>query len=271
VLFRSIPFTITTHGNDITDENIEKLMKSRLFSINFSIDSFDPEDYPKIRRGARPLPEVLANIRKFMAARNRERPDIETILSFVLMRRNLDSIGPGIDFAAELNFSQLIGGHLHAYTSDMADESLMLEPHRYARAFHDYYAYAATKNLPLGLPRPVRTRASNRSHAPCPYPWSTMVLLGNGDVMGCCVPGTKVGNLRESSIEQIWKGEAMREFRRHVNSDTPPDICSVCPMSRVENNFASYVPGLTEPERQAFEQRCVEAAERGDEPALRRM
>ena len=268
IISLNIPFTITTHGNDITDENIAKLMSSRLFSINFSIDTFDAEDYPKIRRGARPLPEVLANIRKFMAARNRERPDIETILSFVLMRRNLDSIGPGIEFASELSFSQIIGGHLHAYTSDMADESLLLEPHRYERAFHDFFAQAAVKNLPIALPPPVRTRASHRSHAPCPYPWSTMVLLGNGDVMGCCVPGTKVGNLRDNTIEEIWKGDAMRDFRRHVNSPNPPDICSVCPMRRLENNFASYVPGLTEPERQAFEQRCIAAAERGDEAPL---
>jgi radical SAM protein with 4Fe4S-binding SPASM domain len=264
-----IPFTITTHGNDLNAENIAKLMDSRLFSINFSIDTFDPVDYPKIRRGARPLEEVLDNIRQFMAARNQYRPDVETILSFVLMRRNLTSLYQGIDFCAELGFSQILGGHLHAYTSDMAGESLHLEPARYARTFDELFKKAAEKNLPISIPVPIRTPASHRGHAPCPYPWSTMVILGNGDVMGCCVPGTKVGNLRDSTIEQIWKGDAMREFRRHVNSPNPPDICSVCPMRRLENNYASYVPGLSEPERKAFEERCFHASEHGDEPYVR--
>jgi len=35
-------------------------------------------------------------------------------------------------------------------------------------------------------------------------------------------------------------------------------------MRRLENNFASYVPGMSEAERRDFEQRCVEAAARGD-------
>ena len=84
--------------------------------------------------------------------------------------------------------------------------------------------------------------------------------------MGCCVPGTRVGNVRGSSLEAVWNGAAMHEFRRRVNSDTPPEPCTVCPMQRLENNFASYVPGLSEAERQQFERRCVDAARRGSAP-----
>ena len=65
-----------------------------------------------------------------MAARNVERPDIETLLAFVLMRRNLDSLWPAIDLAAELGVSAVVAGHVHAYTSDIAEESLLLEPAR---------------------------------------------------------------------------------------------------------------------------------------------
>jgi radical SAM protein with 4Fe4S-binding SPASM domain len=264
VMALSIPFAVTTHANDLSAEYTARLLQSRLFSINFSIDSLDPDDYPRIRRGARPLAEVLGNIRQFMAARNAERPDIETLVSFVLMRRNLDSLGPAIDLAAELGVSAVIGSHLHAYTSDMVEESLLLQPARYARAFDALLARARAKGVNLALPPPFRSRPAQRGHAPCPYPWSTMVILGNGDVMGCCVPGTKVGSVRDSSIEQVWNGNEMRQFRRRVNSDRPPDACTVCPMERLENNYASYVPGLPEPERQRFEQRCLEAAQRGD-------
>jgi radical SAM protein with 4Fe4S-binding SPASM domain len=105
----------------------------------------------------------------------------------------------------------------------------------------------------------VRTRISRRGHAACQVPWNTAVTLGNGDVMGCCVPGTKVGSLRDGSLEEIWNGEAMRQFRQRVNSETPPDACGVCPMMRIDHNFASYVPGLPEADRVCFEQRCVEA------------
>jgi radical SAM protein with 4Fe4S-binding SPASM domain len=260
VMSLDIPFAITTHANDLSEAYTEKLLRSRLFSINFSLDSLDPEDYPRIRRGARPLHEVVDIIRRFMLARNALRPDIETVLSFVLMRRNLDSLGPAIDLAAELGVTALMGAHLHAYTSDMAEESLLLEPARYARAYHTLMTRAASAGVNLGLPPPFTSRnTTRRSHAPCSYPWRTAVILGNGDVMGCCMPGTKVGNLRGSSIEEVWNGPSMRDFRRRVNTDTPPEPCTVCPMRPLENNFAAFVPGLAEAERQHFERRCLEA------------
>jgi radical SAM protein with 4Fe4S-binding SPASM domain len=259
-----VAFAIDTHANDLTDDYVDRLLRSRLTSINFSLDSMDADDYPRIRRGARPLREVIGNIERFMAARHARRPDIETVLSFVLMRRNLDSLHAAIDLAADLGIDKLIGNHLHAYTSDMAEESLMLEPGRYRRTFDALAEHARLRRVNLGLPAPVQTRTSRRSHLPCSYPWATMAVLGNGDVMACCVPGTKVGNLHGSSLEQIWKGEVMQRFRARVNSDDPPEACAVCPMSRLPNNFASYVPGLPEHERQAFERRCHEAATRTD-------
>ena len=158
----SIPFAMTTHGNDLTPAYTAKLLRSRLFSINFSIDSLDPLDYARIRRGARPLGDVLANIRQFMAARNAERPDIETLLSFVLMRRNLDSLFPAIDLAAEIGLSAVVGGHVHAYTADIAEESLLLEPARYERTYHELIAYATARGVYVGLPTPFRAGPSRR-------------------------------------------------------------------------------------------------------------
>jgi MoaA/NifB/PqqE/SkfB family radical SAM enzyme len=257
-----IPFAVTTHANDLTPESSRRLLQSRIFSINFSLDSLDPEDYLRIRRGARPLPDVLDDIRTFMRLRNATRPDVETLLSFVLMRRNLDSLWPAIDLAADLGVTAVVAGHLHAYTADIADESLLLDPARYERAYHELIARATARGVYLGLPLPFPRRPPRRGHTPCRYPWSTAVVLGNGDVMACCVPGTTVGNVRDSSLEAVWNGVAMREFRRKVNSPTPPEPCTVCPMQRFENNYASYVPGLSEPERQAFERRCLEAARR---------
>jgi radical SAM protein with 4Fe4S-binding SPASM domain len=254
---------IDTHANDLTPDYVDRLLGSRLSFINFSLDSMDPEDYPRIRRGARPLPDVIANIRRFMTERHARRPDVVTLLSFVLMRRNIDSLRAAIDLAAEFGIDVVAGNHLHAYTPDMADESLMLEPERYARHYSALMEYARVRQVYLVLPPPVRRLASRRTHMPCPYPWESMVVLGNGDVMACCVPGTKVGNLRGSSLEQIWKGDAMRQFRARVNSDDPPDACSVCPMIRLPHNFASYVPGLPEHERQDFERRCLDAHARG--------
>ena len=75
-------------------------------------------------------------------------------------------------------------------------------------------------------------------------PWNAAYLLANGDVLACCIPGLKMGNLHEQSMEAIWNGEAYRELRRTVNSDERPSTCRACPFNREINNRLSYMPVL---------------------------
>ena len=207
-----IPFEIDTHANDLTAAAAAKLIGSRLRSINFSIDSMDPDDYPRIRRGARPLAEVIGHIRHFMALVHARRPDIQTMLSFVLMRRNIESMNAALDLVKELGISFVCGSHLHVYTPDMVEQSLMLVPHRYAEICERLRARARAIGVTLTMPEPVFLKASGRRHLPCSVARHTALLLGNGDVMACCIPGTKVGNLAQDSLADIWHGAAMRAF-----------------------------------------------------------
>jgi MoaA/NifB/PqqE/SkfB family radical SAM enzyme len=254
-----IELVIDTHANDLTPDVIERVMQSKVIWINFSLDSMDPADYPRIRKGARPLAEVLDVVRSFMAARNARRPLMTTILSFVLMKRNLDSIPAAIDFAAEVGVTGIWCNHLHAHSGGMAEESLMLQPRRYEAAYRAFLALAKEKKVSLSMPAPVRVAGPVRGHTPCDYPWRSITVLGDGQLMACNVPGTNVGHLRDGSLADLWNGPVLREFRARVNSDNPPDACSVCPMRRVEGNFASYVPGLPEHARRDFERRCLAA------------
>jgi MoaA/NifB/PqqE/SkfB family radical SAM enzyme len=258
-----IPFEIDTHANDLTEEAAAKLIGSRLRTINFSLDTMDPEDYLRIRRGARPHAEVIANIRHFMALRHARRPDIQTMVSFVLMRRNLDSIDAALDLVKELGIGYVAGNHLHVYTPDMVEESLLLVPHRYAEACERLRTRARAMGVTLTLPEPVFVTAPGRGHVPCSVARHTALFLGNGDVMVCCMPGTKVGNLSQDSLAGIWHGAAMRTFRARVNSDDPPEPCTVCPMRRETGNLASFVPGLGEAARRDFEARCLDAVRTG--------
>jgi radical SAM protein with 4Fe4S-binding SPASM domain len=62
----------------------------------------------------------------------------------------------------------------------------------------------------------------------CPYPFYTMVINADGDVLSCCVDWnkkTKIGNAKEQSLKNIWFGDRLKEFQelhlkgmRHLNS-----------------------------------------------------
>lgn len=52
---------------------------------------------------------------------------------------------------------------------------------------------------------------------PCHYPWSSVYVSPNGDVRHCCATNlTKLGNLSEQPINEIWNGELFQKVRKKV-------------------------------------------------------
>src|SRR6185437_7652581 len=50
----------------------------------------------------------------------------------------------------------------------------------------------------------------------CPYPFYTMVVKANGDVVPCCVGWEKslvIGNVKDSSLAELWKSPKMEAIR----------------------------------------------------------
>lgn len=61
------------------------------------------------------------------------------------------------------------------------------------------------------------TRYFSKKKAVCPYPFYMLVIHSSLDVSVCCVDWNKktvVGNLRDETLSQIWRGERLRQFRR---------------------------------------------------------
>ena len=50
----------------------------------------------------------------------------------------------------------------------------------------------------------------------CPFPFYSLVINSNADVVVCCVDwnrSTKIGNLKNKTLTEIWNGEELRQFR----------------------------------------------------------
>lgn len=51
----------------------------------------------------------------------------------------------------------------------------------------------------------------------CPFLFYSLVIKCSGDVVACCVDwnkGTKIGNVKNESLSEIWNGQRLREFRK---------------------------------------------------------
>ncbi len=235
-------FRIDTHANCLDDDIAHMLLRSQLREINFSVDSMDPEIYRGIRRGSIPLGEVLGKIARFMARKRVERPEIHTIISFVLMRSNAATIKPALAFAQEHGIDHVSVVPMLAFTEDMLDEILVCDDAAYSALYAELTAEATRVGVALAMQPPVKRWREDDIHTPCEVPWATAAITANGDVMACCMPGTVIGNLNEQSLDEIWNGADFAAFRMRVNSPNPPASCRNCGMARVRNNRKAYAP-----------------------------
>jgi radical SAM protein with 4Fe4S-binding SPASM domain len=75
-----------------------------------------------------------------------------------------------------------------------------------------------------------RKQASSGKYNLCPYPWTSMVIASNGDVVACCRDlqhKTVLGNLFEQDLAEIWHGERYQALRRAL-ADARPEEMAAC-------------------------------------------
>ncbi len=81
----------------------------------------------------------------------------------------------------------------------------------------------------------------------CHYPWRWMMVTSDGVVKPCCfAPGT-LGNLHESTADEIWNNEITIELRRFIKADKIHPVCTNAPCKYVQNmidNTQEKEPGF---------------------------
>jgi MoaA/NifB/PqqE/SkfB family radical SAM enzyme len=235
-----IPFHIDTNGVCLTAAVSERLCRMRIVSLNISLDAAREETFKRVRKGAPPLCEVVENVARLLHARAGADADFKVSLSFTLMRSTLKEWPEFLRMGARLGVDSVLARHLEAYTAEMEQESLWHDQAAFNDARREIAALAEMLGITSAMPAPFSGIARTGRRL-CTVPWHAAVVLGNGDVAACCVPGLVMGNLNETSMQEIWNGPLYRELRATVNSDTPLPPCATCPMFRHTDNPDSYL------------------------------
>ena len=77
---------------------------------------------------------------------------------------------------------------------------------------------------------PQRASERRRRYFVCPYPWATLHVASNGDVVACSRDlerKTTLGNLFIQPLQVIWNGASAQELRRNLR-DRRPECSASC-------------------------------------------
>lgn len=187
-----------SNGSLITEEIARGMIEAGLDAINISVDAAGKETFERTRVHLE-YETVVGNIRTLARLRRdmgRRRPKL--ILSFV---RQSDS-------ADEQNFIR--------EWSQIADKIHITDMHNWAGT--------------------LNTRSDVQF--PCYRLWLTFTVLWDGRVSLCCADfdGRHIlGDLRTSTIEEIWNGPAYRAVRRQQLENGGPEICRSCDLPKKDS------------------------------------
>jgi radical SAM protein with 4Fe4S-binding SPASM domain len=187
-----------SNGSLITEEIARGMIDAGLDAINISVDAAGKETFERTRVNLS-YDDVIGNIRtlaRLRAESGRRRPKL--ILSFVRQNNSADERA----FIEEW--------------SQVADKVHVTDLHN----------WAGTLN------------ARSDVQYPCYRLWLTFTVLWDGRVSLCCADfdGRHIlGDLRTSTIAQIWNSPAYRAVRRQHLDHGGPEICRSCDLPKKDS------------------------------------
>lgn len=228
----------------------DALVEAGLDELRVSLDAVTPELYHELR-GINKLPQILANLRAFMARHGgRERP--RASLWFTGMQANLEQLPAFVRLGAELGVPEVYlqrlvyfgGGERIADGATMVPEQSLygtLEQ-RQAELIAACEALAAELGVLFkasGATTPGESVAVKGAHPwqGCFRAWTLIYVTANGNLLPCCIapfaapdyPGIVLGNAFERPLAELWNGARYQELRSAVLSTDPgPWPCRNC-------------------------------------------
>ena len=210
-------YTITsTNAHFLNDENARRTIESGLDRLIISVDGTTQEVYEQYRKEGS-LEKVLEgarNIVKWKKKLNSNTP--HTIFQFLVVKPNEHQMADVHQLAAEIGIDEVKLKTAQVYDYENGNPLIPVN--------NAYSRYVQGSDGKWKLKFSLRNR--------CWRLWNTCVITWDGHVVPCCFDKDarhKMGDLKESTFEEIWKGKPYQTFRYQLlNGRDKIDICTNC-------------------------------------------
>ncbi len=241
----------TTNATLLDNEVSEKLIKSDLDFIDFSVDGGSQETYEQIRMGAK-FDDVINNIKNFIKIKETSgSKSPSTSITFVMMKKNIHELPLMVQLAKELKVDKLVAKNFNVLTNKDDIIQTIFFNYKYNILDNNFITFrnniisdsiSLANNLNLNLfINPFENNELNR----CNLPSTALFISHKGEVTICCATGYPVprmlnktevlknakityGNLNTSNLDVILQKKEYLECRANAVKGVAPAECRGC-------------------------------------------
>jgi MoaA/NifB/PqqE/SkfB family radical SAM enzyme len=270
--------SLTTNGTIITEERAEALAelaaKGFLKHISVSVDG--PKDLHDMARGLKGTFErTTEGLRRLQQAAKRKGAPLRVSINTTVAHESLDALDQMVDVAEQLGVDAIGLNHLMfstpeevAETARMidADSSVIatfvtadpgLDVAMVRRQVTALAAKCKERNILFDYRPKVHTQLMDSYYTPgtklagrCLYPFLHARVSFSGKVFFCPFIRVEVGDLTQSSLEEVWNGERYVDMRKRLLEHGIFPVCRRC--CKVELSPVPAVATADIPRRRAI-------------------
>lgn len=203
-----------TNGMLLTEKTLQKLPRKEDTFYTFTIDYCADREYFENIRGTKGSWEKIYN-NIYASLDNEDQKNMLFVLSDISAFEERDA-----DMVAD-KFRQL---------KKIFGDNKRIRYHK--KTFHN-----AAGIIPIS-----QKHSDNKRYYLCPYPWTTLCVASNGDIVACCRDlrhQTTLGNVFEQSLQDIWHGKGYQLLRKNLIEKTPwqSAACKGCDLPYDSSKF----------------------------------
>ena len=246
---RGVYVLFNTNGTLLSERNGRALIDACLDELRVSLDASNRESFKAIR-GRDYFGRIIRNVRAFRELQEREghvKPQVSVWLTG--LKETVEELPAFVKVAAESGIKEVYLQRLvffaeaaigKAQPDQALFEQLTQEESAYLKQAEDlarslgitFSASGAASEPGLSL----KASSDSSPWSLCRRPWSLMYFTANGRALPCCIApfsqhgydNYTLGDAGQQSLQEIWNGQAYREFRAALLSDKPPKACANC-------------------------------------------
>lgn len=259
---RNIDVLMNTNGV-LVDKHAEDLVKYKVRDLTFSIDSIDPKTYAKIRR-TDTYHLVINNLKKVIELKKEMHSEYPHLgVNCVILPENKEELEKFYNYfesefpeVKRVNFESLI---CIESKDGKKYEEIMEKEFGCSGKSWEWFCEGKLRftkeeeqliNTQLlviqGSERVTLMvedeETKNDTHVCgnhiCEFADYSLTILPNGDVTFCTdFPDYIIGNIYDSSLEDIFCGDKAVRFRKYLHANGNLPICTKCPRQHCEKDF----------------------------------
>ena len=219
--------TVYSNGNILSSDLIDALISSKINNYVVSIGEAKKDTYEKLRKGGN-FERVIKNIKNLKSAKINQNSKLPKICAnLTVTETNIKELLDFVSLAKEIGIEEIRGRHLILNKKLNIDQEVIKDIDKANKIISD--ARIKAKSFGIGFDVPIYQMEHNKKD--CVAPWQQLYISSNGNVSVCprIHMYENIGNILNSNLRKIERGEKLYQFRNKFeiqNYNNP--VCQIC-------------------------------------------